>query len=36
MYGQGIARGLLITLKHVARSYMDDIRYAGAQVQRRG
>ena len=29
MYGQGIARGLLITMKHIARSYMDDIRYAG-------
>ena len=28
-YGQGIVRGLLITLKHLVNTYVDDIRYAG-------
>lgn len=29
MYGQGIAKGLWITFKHVVDSYADEIRYAG-------
>ncbi len=29
MYGQGIAKGLWITLKHFFNTYVDDIRYAG-------
>ncbi|MDE0610119.1 MAG: 4Fe-4S binding protein [Anaerolineaceae bacterium] len=36
MYGQGIARGLLVTMKHIARSYMDDIRYAGRKYSGEG
>ena len=29
MYGQGIAKGLWITFKHIIASYADDIKYAG-------
>lgn len=28
-YGQGIVRGLIVTLRHFVNTYVDDIRYAG-------
>ena len=29
MYGQGIAKGLWITFRHLVNTYVDDVRYAG-------
>jgi NADH-quinone oxidoreductase subunit I len=34
MYGQGILKGLGVTLKHFFQSYVDDVRYAGRKYFR--
>jgi NADH-quinone oxidoreductase subunit I len=34
MYGMGILKGLSVTLKHLVRTYVDDVKYAGRKYLR--
>jgi len=34
MYGQGVAKGLWVTLSHFVATFTDDIRYAGRKYMR--